>query len=238
MTTFQRPALGQVAGLGSLYDARTDNFVSLSLLKGSIPESAISRTQNHNTQFDYSESDSFQEKFSKMDVNAELRASFLCGLVKVEGSGVYLNESRDTNRVMQASLHYKITTVHEALGLMNTDLHKLIAFEKITRGVATHVVTEVTWGASTVITAKHQLAKRHAETEAKIGGALKAKLTSLIEIEGKGGFEEGTEDKGSEYQFDVRVNGDVLADNGALPTTIESAYDFIKRASLIPSLYK
>jgi hypothetical protein len=102
-----RPALGHVANLGTLYDARTDTFVPISLLPGQIPESAIKRTHNHTTSFEYSESDSFKEKFSKMGFNAELKASFLGGLVEVEGSGKYLNESRDTNRVKQVSMHYR-----------------------------------------------------------------------------------------------------------------------------------
>jgi hypothetical protein len=49
---------------GTLYDARTDTFVPISLLNERISDSAIDRADNHTTTFDYSESDSFNEKFS------------------------------------------------------------------------------------------------------------------------------------------------------------------------------
>ncbi|KAA8896253.1 hypothetical protein FN846DRAFT_921745 [Sphaerosporella brunnea] len=226
--TTTRPALGQVASLGTLYDARTDAFVPISLLNARIPDSAITRTDNHTTTFDYSESDSFKEKFSKMGFNAELKASFLGGLVSVEGSGSYLNESRDTNRVLQASMHYKITTVHESLQFMSNDLKGLLAFKNIEGSFGTHVVAEITWGAYTVVTAKHQLSKHDTKTDSDISGALRAKL-ALLKVSGKGGYEEKGRDQSSDYNFDVHVHGDVLADDSALPTTFEEAYKFITK---------
>jgi hypothetical protein len=223
--TTTRPALGQVASLGTLYDARTDSFVPISLLNAEIPDSAITRTDIHTSTFDYSESDSFKEKFSKMGFNAELKASFLGGLVDVEGSGSYLNEGRDTNRVLQASMHYKITTVHESLQFMNNDLKGLLAFKDVNSSTGTHVVVGITWGAYTVVTAKHRPSKHDGKTEAAISGVLRAKLESLqLDISGKGAFEKKAGDQDSDFNFDVYVHGDVLVDDGALPTTFEDAY--------------
>jgi len=220
VATSTRPALGQVASLGTLYNARTDNFVPISLLNAPIPDSAISRSDNHTTTFDYSESDSFEEKFSRMGLNAELKASFLGGLVNVAGSGSYLTESRDTNRIMQASLHYRITTVHESLQFMSNDLKGLFAFKNVDGSFATHVVAGITWGAYTVVTAKHQLSKHDTKTETDINGALKAKLEALqLGVSGTRGYEKDG-DQSSDYNFDVHVHVDILADVGALQTTL------------------
>jgi hypothetical protein len=223
-----RPALGQVAQLGSLYDARTDQFVNISLFNGPIPVSAITNTDNHGTEYDFSKGDSLREKFDTMGLNAELKASFLGGLVNVEGSGSYLNENRDTNHVLQMSMHYRITTMNQELQFMNNDLKDLLAFKSIDGKLGTHVVAEITWGANTVVTAKHQLSKQDTETKTQISGALKAKLASLqLDIAGQGGFDKNVGDKRSDDNFDVHVHGDVLADDGALPTTFEGAYQFI-----------
>lgn len=226
--TITRPALGQVASLGALYDARTDTFVPISLLNAPIPDSAITRTDNHTIKFDYSECDSFKEKFDKLGLSAELKASFLGGMVNVDGSGSFLNETRDTNKFMQSSLYYRTTTVHETLQFMSNDLRGILAFNNINANFGTHVVAEITWGACTIVTAKHQLSKHGTETNAEIGGALKAKFDSLqLDVSGSGGFEK--QDDSSDYNFEVHVNADVLADDGAMPTTFEAAYEFMTK---------
>ncbi|CAG7681542.1 unnamed protein product [Allacma fusca] len=47
LRTITRAALGRVAKLGDLYDARCDKFCDISILKGGAPESAIYCTDNH-----------------------------------------------------------------------------------------------------------------------------------------------------------------------------------------------
>lgn len=167
-----------------------------------------------------------------MGLSPELKASFLGGLINVEGSGRYLHESRDTNRVLQASMHYKITTVHESLQFMSNDLKGLLDFENIDGTCDTHVVVGITWGAHTVVTAKHLLSTNDTKVERNIRHTLKAQLAHLklgasgqgeVEYNKKGG------DKSPDYDFEVRVYGDVLADDSALCTTFESAYELITR---------
>lgn len=80
----KRPALGQIAALGSLYDARSDTFISLSLLKEAPPATSVETTQKHSTDIKFSRTDTYKEKFDRLEVEAALSASFLAGLVKVE----------------------------------------------------------------------------------------------------------------------------------------------------------
>ena len=44
--TLRRPAPGQTAALGTLYDARSDKFLSQSLLRGTLPELAADGVYN------------------------------------------------------------------------------------------------------------------------------------------------------------------------------------------------
>ena len=109
------PALGQACALGVLYDARTDSFVSLSLLSQPAPPSAIT-TDIPSSVVKYCELDSYREKFNDLDVGPQLGASFLAGLVSVGGSGRYLTSMRESSQMVQRSLVYNINT-SDLLGL-------------------------------------------------------------------------------------------------------------------------
>ncbi|KAF8461505.1 hypothetical protein BDZ91DRAFT_829657 [Kalaharituber pfeilii] len=233
MITITRPALGQLATLGTLYDARTDNFLPISLFNAQIPDSAITRADKRITTFDYCATDSFKEKFSKMGFDADLKASFLAGMVNVEGFGRYLNGTRESSTVVEASMHCKITTEHEILQLMGNDLKDCLHLQNINGGLATHVVTEITWGAYTVVAAKCQLSQHDIKHKVDdIRNTLKAKLELLeLALSGRRGSEDGSEDNHDDYtsgcNFDVQVYGDVLPDDDTIVTTFEGAYKFI-----------
>jgi hypothetical protein len=91
-----RPALGQSAELGRLYDARTDSFVALSILKSAPPSEAITVTDNHTSEVALSHTDTYEEKLQSLDMNAQLSASFLSGMINVGGSGRYLTDKRQS----------------------------------------------------------------------------------------------------------------------------------------------
>ncbi len=68
-----RAALGNVAVLGELYDARKDDFVGIPIFNQKIPEAALTLTDNDFSDIHFIHSDTFADKFSKFDVSAELR---------------------------------------------------------------------------------------------------------------------------------------------------------------------
>ncbi len=79
-------------------------------------------TDNHTSEVKSSNSDTYEEKLKNMSMNAELSASFLSGMINVGGAGRYLTDSRESKRILQASLQYSITTVNDTLNFMNTEL--------------------------------------------------------------------------------------------------------------------
>ena len=225
----QRAALGQSASLGMLYDARTDSFLSgFSLLTKAPPVEAVIVTDSHTSEIQLSFSDTYDEKLRKMDLTAELGASFLCGMINVGGSGRYLQDTRDSDQTLQASLHYKITTVHEKLNLTHDGLKECLALNILQSGDATHVVVGICWGAQSVVTAKHRLSNR--DEKDKVDGCLKAeflKIKSIIKIEGDANVEVKTDEQRRDLSFEVTVYGDVLADDELLPTDFPGAYKFM-----------
>ncbi len=169
----QRPVLGQWADLGDLYDARTDTFVSRSLLTGQAPETAINVTKHQTRQIRLLTDDSYKAKLSNMKVGTELGASFMSGMINVAGAAEYLKETRSNTSVEQASIHYAITTVEERLSIASPELRPYLTLDPIPGSGATHVLVGIVWGAQTIVTVKHQLAheserdkfKRHVEDE-------------------------------------------------------------------------
>jgi len=223
----KRPALGQIAplGLGSLYDARSDSFTSVSLLAKNPAKTPIVVTETHSSDLKISRSDTYKEKFKHLGMDSGLGASFLAGMVDVGGSGKYLKEKAKSSIYMQASLLYNITTVHEALNLH--DVKDSLAFEELEGSLGTHFVTGITWGAQCIVTAKCEAS--HEESWNEMAGQLKAELSKFKSV-GAGGnasFQVEKEKHTFQSSFQVTVHGDVLPDSGLVPTDFEGVYQFL-----------
>ena len=80
-------------------------------------EDDIYVTESGNSTVELSMSDSFQEKFRHLDIEAELSVSLLSGMIKLSGSGKYLDEKRESEHKQCMSLIYKTTTVTEEVFL-------------------------------------------------------------------------------------------------------------------------
>ncbi|KAI9780418.1 MAG: hypothetical protein M1839_006692 [Geoglossum umbratile] len=220
----RRPALGQVAQIGALYDARRDSFIPLSLLKSTPPLSSVIVTGDNTSDVKASFTDTYEEKFDKMNLDPELGASFLSGLVHVDRSGGYLNDLRDTNNTIQASLHYNVSTVHEKLNLVDPSLTQCLNLDVLQGTSATHVVTEISWGALTVLVAKHPLTGQYSRSE--IEGNFRARfaiLESIVE-DGDAGY---ISKDGSDPDTSVNIYSDVMTKDSSVPTDFNDAFQFI-----------
>lgn len=235
MNSIVRPALGQVASLGTFYDARTDSFVPVSLINSDIPVDAIDKIDKYGTKISYSESDSYKEKFSKLNLPTDLKASFLAGLVPVRGYGSYLEGiCEDSGHVARVSMHHQVTTVHEKLNLMGSGLRDLLTMKTIDGSLATHIVSEIAWGAHTVVTASHEI-DEHTQTqegmpEADVKGELLATLKSLgldTSVGGEHGCCTVDDAKNSSLKIKIQIHSDMLLDKDSMPTTFAAAKEFV-----------
>ncbi|KAH8650735.1 hypothetical protein BGZ61DRAFT_542099 [Ilyonectria robusta] len=203
----KRPALGQVATLGSLYDARSDAFLPLSLFDEPLRSDAVETTQHQSPAIKVINGDTFTEKFDACGIDGELGVSVLAGLAKVEGSGLYLFDKRDTNHSVQFSLRYDFTTVEEKLNLTPSGIKECVALNVLDTDVATHVVTGVCWGARYVFTAKRQLDP--SEDRREVSSNLEAQI-SLLETAGLSRVEDVAHTH-PENSAELAVFGDNLA---------------------------
>lgn len=148
----ERAALGRGGSLGRLYDVRTDRLLSQSLLKAAAPATAVEVVETHHTNYELALSDTLQEKFSKLHISGDVSASFLSGLFEVSGSAKYLSTAKTSSRVQCASAICHILTKHETLVLGSDALKAALDLDALTDTDATHVITGIHWGGTSVVT--------------------------------------------------------------------------------------
>ncbi|KAK9524572.1 hypothetical protein VZT92_016954 [Zoarces viviparus] len=93
-------------------------------------------------------SDTIESKSCLLDVEASLKASFLCGLIEVGGSAKYLDDKKKFKNQSRVTCQYKSTTHYKQLSitdLLTLDAHQMSVIKKSS---ATHVVTGILYGAN------------------------------------------------------------------------------------------
>ncbi|KAL4860458.1 hypothetical protein BDV12DRAFT_205033 [Aspergillus spectabilis] len=223
-TAIVRPALGQAASIGDLYNARTDTFSTISVFTKRPPPVAITSVDNNSSSIKYVHTDSYKEKFEQFGLSAQLSASVAAGLINVGGSGQYLTSRRESNLTIQSSLIYNITTVTERINFQLQELEECLAVDILRGKIATHVVSEIIWGSRNVVTVRQAISRNDDANLAT--GNLHARLKPL-NIGAGGELAKASAEQTSEDFFEVVVEGDVVATDGLVPTTFASAEAFI-----------
>lgn len=228
--TIERSALGRIGQIGDVYDVRTDQFCGFPVFKKKLPDEAIQILDSPFSDICLVHSDNFSEKSSKLEVTAELQVSLLAGLVKVEGSGKYLNDPKKSARIAKSSFVYNIVTKEETLNLFHENIKHCYSLDALQSGVGTHIVTGISWGANSVLSCfyENEDSKKLQEIKGHLSGALK-KLGAVIKNEGKAGMEMNTLETITTETFEVRIYGDILPQNEELPTCFNESLELMKK---------
>ncbi len=195
-----------------------------------LPPKRPSLSPRTTTTTRYTEADTYKDKFDLLSVKAELGASILAGLASVGGAGQYLAETRSLNLVVQASMHYSITTVDERLDLMTSGVADCLVSRTLDSDFATHVVIGITWGARCVVSARRQCVA--SADRSHMAGELQSHLGLLrlvgTNAEAGGELDKDVVDLSADQALEVTVHGDVLANDGLVPTDFASARAYIR----------
>ncbi|KAI9524183.1 hypothetical protein NQZ68_019446 [Dissostichus eleginoides] len=221
--TMEVAALGRPFSLGMLYDCRKDSLVpGMSLwdrddLKNHIGE----RPQSYND-CDIVASESIEDKSKALNVEASLKASFLGGLVEVGGSAKYLNDSKTSKNHARVTLNYQATTKFHELSmnhLGDVKKHQFV-FEK---GIATHVVTGILYGAQAFFVFDREVSvnEKHRDIQGNLNVTIK-NIPSLS-IEGEGSLKMEDKDKANVEKLSCRFFGDFLIPKP--PTSFQEAVE-------------
>ncbi|XP_073345908.1 neoverrucotoxin subunit alpha-like [Pagrus major] len=219
-------ALGRTFTLGSLYDAVEDKLIPRLTLQGQI-----TNNPKHFSTFEITASDSIESKSSLLDIEASLKASFMCGLVEVSGSAKYLNDTKKSKNQSRVTLQYKATTHFNELTM--TQLEAMINQKKdsIKKTTATHVVTRILYGANAFFVFDSE--KLEDSSVQDIQGHMEAVIKKFpsFNIGGKVAIKLTDEEKNMTNKFSCKFYGDFILDRN--PTTFEDA---VKTYAELPKL--
>ncbi|XP_074476879.1 neoverrucotoxin subunit alpha-like [Sebastes fasciatus] len=215
-------ALGRPFTLGMLYDARREALIpGLTLWDGATLQEKTTENPQKSSAFKISTSDSIESKSSLLDVKASLQASFLSGLIENEGSAKYLNDHKKYKNQSRVTCRYKATTSFKQLSMVDIltlDHHQTEVIEK---GLATHVVTGILYGANAFFVFDSE--KLEASSVQDIQGSMKAVIKKIptFNVEAEAGIKLSDEEKSLTEKCSCKFFGDFILDSN--PTTYRDA---------------
>ncbi|XP_074475640.1 neoverrucotoxin subunit alpha-like isoform X1 [Sebastes fasciatus] len=215
-------ALGRPFTLGMLYDGCKDELIpGITLWDETALQKNTIRTSHHSSKFEITTSDSIEDKSSLLDVDASLKASFLCGLIEVEGSAKYLNDHKKFKNQSRVTCQYKATTSFTQLSMIDIATMNTQQIEVIEKGFATHVVTGILYGANAFFVFDSE--KLEASSVQDIQGSMKAVIKKIpsFNIEGKVDIKLSDKEKELTEKFSCKFFGDFLLESN--PSTFEDA---------------
>uniref|UniRef100_H3ADB5 Uncharacterized protein n=1 Tax=Latimeria chalumnae TaxID=7897 RepID=H3ADB5_LATCH len=231
--TMEMAALGRPFQLGMLYDCRNDTLVpvGVTLWDLNLLKKDFHKTSQRNTEFTVIASDSIEDKSSASNVEASLKASFLCGLVTVEGSGKYLNDKTTSKQQARITLQYRTTTTYEQLTMSHLGRHNVTYPDVFDQGTATHVVTAILYGAQAFFVFDRMVSAD--ENKQDIQGFMKGMINKIpkIEVSGQGSVHIKEQDKLQTNNFSCKFHGDF-----ALPSNLSTFEDAIKIYTDLPKM--
>uniref|UniRef100_A0A3Q1I8H6 B30.2/SPRY domain-containing protein n=1 Tax=Anabas testudineus TaxID=64144 RepID=A0A3Q1I8H6_ANATE len=225
-------ALGRPFTLGMLYDARKDELhTGFTLWDKKTLQENRSRHAQHSSAFEITASDSIESKSSLLDVDASLKASFLGGLIQVEGSAKYLNDQKKFKNQSRVTLQYKATTAFEQLSMTHQEAKNMLNTNIMHKESATHVVTGILYGAHAFFVFDSQ--KLDSSSVQDIRGSMQAVIKKIpaLDVEGKVSVKLTDEEKALTNQFSCKFYGDFILQSN--PATFEDA---VKTYTQLPKL--
>ncbi|KAM8967214.1 uncharacterized protein RCH25_025916 [Pelodytes ibericus] len=226
------PALGRPFSLGMLYDCREDKLIpGITLWNNEALANNITSSSMDNTSFELVTSDTISDKSLALNVTASLKASFLSGLVEVDGSGTYLKDTKSSKSQARVTLKFSRSTRFDKLGMNHLGIQN-VAYPKVfDEGSATHVVTGILYGAQAFFIFDQDVST--SDSTQDIQGDLRVmiqKITS-ISVDGRGDLTMTDQEKEYMTSFSCKFHGDFALDTN--PVNYEEA---IKVYASLPKL--
>ncbi|XP_070688064.1 stonustoxin subunit beta-like [Pempheris klunzingeri] len=218
----EMPALGRPFILGMLYHALEHKLIpGVTLWDATTLEKRTVESSKQSSGFEIIASDSIQDKCFLLGVDASLKASFLSGLVEVEGSAKYLNDKKKFIHQSRVTLQYKATTAFKQLSLTHLETMDTQQMDVTETGLATHVVMGILYGANAFFVFDSE--KLESTNIQSIQGSLEAVIKKIpdFDIEGKVDIKLSDEEKAMTDTFTCKFYGDFLLESN--PSTFEKA---------------
>ena len=227
-------ALGRIVSLGTLYDARQNNIWNGFSMwsEQEIKDNIILQTQPYSKTRFFTERN-FRDRAALFNLDAELKLSFLSGLIEVKGSAHYLRDSRETNEKVRVNMdYYAITdseTIPHSLPVTYPEYCEYVGKED----GPTHVISSVTHGMRAVFVFERTTS--NSSTAEEVSGSLSVAVKNIPSFQIEGSAVVDVKGKVVENidSIEVKFYGDVI-----LEKTPSTYIDAIKVFDEIPSKVK
>ncbi|XP_046654225.1 verrucotoxin subunit beta-like isoform X3 [Daphnia pulicaria] len=232
--TFEMPALGRHFSLGTVYDAVRDKTIpGFTFWNGSDLKN-VKSTGNAYTEFSIIASDKLTDKFQELKFNGSLQVSILCGQIELGGSANYLNKKKSTSRESSVHLTLQRRTAVKELLMEQLDESNM-RYPQIQRsgriGTATHIVTQIQYGAEATFTFTKK--RNETEDEQEVNGQLKLgaeQFTKFLKGNANVGGNQADNNRENENNIECHFQGNFeLPSNVDRPTTYKEAIEFAKK---------
>ena len=213
------PCLGRPFNLGMLYDCQTDRLIPGKTLWDSAKlKSASQASAQPSSNFEVITEDTIQRKSSSLDLEGDLKLSFLSGLFEVNGAAKFINDKQSSEQQSRVTLKYSCTTRFEQLTMES--LGSIQYPQVLDDQQATHMVIGVTYGSEAFFVFDRTVSKN--ENLKDIHGSMEAQI-SIIPISPTSELISQSHDATETEKFRCKFYGDILLPSN--PSTFDDAVE-------------
>ena len=229
--------LGRPMAVGMLYDCRKDELIpGVTLWDPETLEKNSNVLLQESSEFNISADDSMENKARLLNLDANIKLSFMGGLINAGGAAKYLNNNRSSTSQARVTLTYSCKSGMETLTMKHLGTDNIQHHSVFDDAMATHVVTAIEYGADAIFVFDGQESsfEKRRELEGKLEISLqKIPNVELADIGGDISLQMNGEDRESINSFKCTFHGDVILKGS--PTTFN---DTVKIYKKLPGLIK
>ncbi|CAF3570084.1 unnamed protein product [Rotaria socialis] len=225
-----KQAFGRHGFIGSLYDIRSDRFEGGNLFNRPLESSMILTADSASSDYIVDENISQKDTFNKLNIEASMKLSLMAGLIQLEGSAKYLNQTKTDSRTVRVTFMLNLKTKQEHLQISRADLYQYFSSDALENRNATHCVISIIWGARVAATFEEIMTNSEAAEE--LQGRLAVSLKKVaIQVSGEASLEHNNKGNAKFESLKISFSGDILIQD--IPHTIEDVFNIFKK---VPTL--
>ncbi|KAE9547111.1 hypothetical protein FO519_009677, partial [Halicephalobus sp. NKZ332] len=218
------PCLGRSMTVGILYDCRSDTPIPGVTLWDDDTLRNTSIQPFESSEFKVTAEDSIEKKAHLLNIETDLKLSFMGGLIKVEGAAKYLNNNRSSAYQARVMLKYSCKSGTKALTMNHLGTGKIEHPYVFDNDVATHVVVAIDYGADVIFVFDRRESSSEScrEVEGKLEVSLaKIPAMSMTDVGVAAALTMNEEERNLANSFTCTFHGDIVLKKN--PTTFDDA---------------
>ncbi|KAH0491274.1 hypothetical protein TgHK011_002711 [Trichoderma gracile] len=160
------PALRRAAEIGTLYDAKRDQFLRASLFPCGLPDHHLSTQPVARTDITVSRCASYGDVFRDLHIDETTAVNILSGTLGLQGAAVFLRDF-EAGRMARAAVIHRLSTVQQTLVSLGDTFKSNGDLTPLRTQDCTHIVVGIKWGLQTIVAAGCATPNRAGSSEAE-----------------------------------------------------------------------